>query len=71
MPILGILASAMTGNLNVNSYESIMTATVSTAAVRPTVSRNIVLKLDTSASDATYGYETGLAVTSYPQIQDQ
>lgn len=49
----------------------IRTATVSTAAVRPTVSRNIVLKLDTTTSDATYGYETGLAVTSYPQIQDQ
>ena len=28
MPILGILASAMTGNLNVNSYESIATTTV-------------------------------------------
>jgi len=31
MPILGVIASAITGNLNVNSYESIMTATVSTA----------------------------------------
>jgi hypothetical protein len=28
MPILGILASAITGNLNVNSYESIATTTV-------------------------------------------
>jgi hypothetical protein len=49
----------------------IRTTTVSTAAIRPTVSKNIVLKLDTSTTDATYGYETGLAVTSYPQIQDQ
>jgi len=38
MPILGILASAITGNLNVNSYESIATTTLSSSASSVTFS---------------------------------